>query len=249
MKFKFKFWYMLVVLGLILVAGGGWFYTWAQETMGPGEQALLALEAEGDVTVTVGEEEIVFQPINDEPDTALIFYPGGKVDYRSYARPLRQVASRGFLVISVRAPLNLMVFAPNKAEEYFPQYPNIKHWVVGGHSLGGAMAAQYAGNHTDKVDGLVLWAAYPSNWNNLKDSGLRALSVYGTLDMAGVEPFENSKDNMPERTTWVIINNGNHSQFGDYGLQPGDSERATRDFHQQALTVAATEKFLRSLSE
>ena len=67
--------------------------------------------------------------------------------------------------------------------------------------------------------------------------------------MSGVEPFENSKAFMPERTTWVIINNGNHSQFGDYGLQPGDTERAVRDFHQQALTVAATEKFLRSLGE
>jgi pimeloyl-ACP methyl ester carboxylesterase len=156
---------------------------------------------------------------------------------------------RGFLVISVRAPLNLMVFAPDKAEEYFPRYPNIKHWAVGGHSLGGAMAAQYAGNHPDRVEGLVMWASYPAENNDLSNSGLHALSVYGTLDMAGIEPFEDSRAIMPEGTTWVIIENGNHSQFGDYGLQPGDTERAVHDVRQQALTVAATVEFLDSLGK
>lgn len=246
---KFKFGYILIGLGIILILVVGGFVAWAQHTMGPGEQALTALESEGDVNVTVGEDAIIFQPQNVEPDTALVFYPGARVDYRSYARPLRQVASRGFLVISVRAPLNMVILNPNEAEAFFPQYPGIQHWAVGGHSLGGVVAAQYAKNHTDIVEGVVLWAAYLSGNNNLSGSGLRALSVYGTLDMSGVEPFENSKAFMPERTTWVIINNGNHSQFGDYGLQPGDTERAVRDFHQQALTVAATEKFLRSLGE
>lgn len=246
---KFKLNYLLIGLGIVLILAVGGFVSWAQNTMGPGEQALVALEADGDFNVTIGVNAIYFQPQNVEPDTALVFYPGARVDYRSYARPLRQVASHGFLVISVRAPLNMMFFDPDRVEDFFPQYPNIKHWAVGGHSLGGGIAAQYAGNHTDKVEGLVLWAAYPSKWNDLSESGLRALSVYGTMDMAGIEPFENSKAIMPERTTWVIINNGNHSRFGDYGLQPGDTERAIRDFRQQALTVAATEKFLRSLSE
>jgi predicted esterase len=246
---KFKRSYLLIGLGIILVLAVGGFVFWAQDSMGPGEQALLALEAGGDVTVSVGEDAIIFQPKDVEPDTALVFYPGGKVDYRSYARPLRQVASRGFLVISVRAPLNLMVFAPDKVEDYFLQYPNIKHWAVGGHSLGGAMAAQYAGNHPEKVEGLVFWASYPAESNDLSDSGLRALSVYGTLDMAGVEPFEDSRAIMPEGTTWVIIENGNHSQFGDYGLQPGDTERAVHAVRQQALTVAATVEFLDSLGK
>lgn len=246
---KFKYGYLLIGLGIVLILVVGGFIFWAQDPMGPEEPAFLALEAEGDVTVMVREDAVIFQPVDVEPDTALVFYPGARVDYRSYARPLRQVASRGFLVISVRAPLNMMVFDPNKIEDFIPQYPGIKHWIIGGHSLGGAIAAQYADKHPDVVEGLVLWAAYPGSGNNLKDSGLRALSVYGTLDRQGVEPFENSKALMPERTTWVIINNGNHSQFGDYGLQPGDTERAVRDLHQQALTVAATEKFLNSLDD
>jgi hypothetical protein len=111
------------------------------------------------------------------------------------------------------------------------------------------MAAQYAGNHPDRVEGLVMWASYPAENNDLSDSGLHALSVYGTLDMAGIEPFEDSRAIMPEGTTWVIIENGNHSQFGDYGLQPGDTERAVHDVRQQALTVAATVEFLDSLGK
>ena len=246
---KFKFRYLLLGLGIVLILAIGGFVAWAQDTMGPGEQALVALEAQGDVTVTVTEDAVIFQPVDIQPDTGLVFYPGARVDYRSYARPLRQVASRGFLVISVRAPLNLMVFAPNAAEKYFSQYPNIQHWAVGGHSLGGAVAAQYAGNHTDKVEGLVMWAAYPASYNNLSESGLQALSAYGKLDMAGTEPFERSRERMPPDTFWLVIDNGNHSQFGDYGLQPGDTEMAMKDFHQQALTVAATAEFLASLDQ
>ena len=246
---KFKLSYLLIGLGIVLILAIGGFIFWAQDSMGPGEQALLALEAEGDVTVTVGEDAIIFQPVDIEPDTALVFYPGGKVDYRSYAPPLRQVASRGFLVISVRAPLNLMVFAPGKAEEYFPQYPHIKHWAVGGHSLGGAMAAQYAGNHPDKVEALVLWASYPASNNDLSESGLKVLSIYGTLDMGGMQPFDASRALLPADTTWVVIEGGNHAQFGDYGSQPGDNPATVNAIDQQTQVVMATVVFLDSLDD
>jgi dienelactone hydrolase len=217
--------------------------------MGPEKEALVALEAGGNVIVTVEEDAVVFTPVDVEPETGLVFYPGGRVDYRSYARPLRQVAARGFLVISVRAPLNLMVFDPNRADQVIAQYPNIKHWAIGGHSLGGAMAAQYVHNHPDAVDGLVLWASYPSASNDLSDLELPALSAYGKLDMAGTEPFEKSRERMPPDTLWLVIDNGNHSQFGDYGLQPGDTELAMKDFHQQALTVAGTVELLDMLGK
>lgn len=246
---KFKFRYLLIGLGLILVLAVGGFVVWTQDALGPGEQALTALEAEGDVVVTVGEDTIVFMPVGVEPHTGFVFYPGGRVDYRSYARPLRQVASRGFLVISVRAPLNLMVFAPDKGDKIIPQYPDITHWAVGGHSLGGAMAAQYAGNHLDTVDGLVLWASYPASNNDLSASGLQVLSVYGTKDMAGMEPFDDSRVLLPADTIWAVLQGGNHAQFGDYGVQSGDNPPEIRDYRQQALTVAATVDFLESLGK
>jgi hypothetical protein len=246
---KFKLRYVFIGLGIILVLAVGGFVLWAQIPLGPGQQALAALEADGEVTVQSGNDSIVFMPANVEPDTGLIFYPGGRVDYRSYARPLHQIAARGYLVVLVRAPLNLMVFDPSKADSILPQYPQIQHWAVGGHSLGGAMAANYVYTHPGAVDGLVLWAAYPASNNDLSNSGLKVLSIYGTLDMAGVGAFDASRALLPADTTWVVIDGGNHAQFGNYGLQPGDHVATISASDQQAQVVDATVKFLDSFGQ
>ena len=246
---KFKFRYVFIGLGLILVLAVSGFIIWAQNPLGPGQQALAALEADGNVTVRNGNDSVVFMPADIEPDTGLIFYPGGRVDFRSYASPLHQIATQGYLVVLVRAPLNLMVFDPGKAGSILPQYPQIKHWAVGGHSLGGAMAANYIYTHPGAVDGLVLWASYPASNNDLSNSGLKVLSVYGTQDMAGVEPFAASRALLPADTTWVVIEGGNHAQFGNYGFQPGDNVAAISASEQQEQAVSATVKFLDSLGQ
>jgi pimeloyl-ACP methyl ester carboxylesterase len=118
---------------------------------------------------------------------------------------------------------------------------------VGGHSLGGVAAAAYASTHTD-IDGLVLWASYPAN-DSLKASTLNVLSIYGTQDIRGVTPFENSQALLPLNTKYVVIQGGNHSQFGDYGLQPGDHEATITSADQQKQVVNATAQFLKELSQ
>ena len=44
--------------------------------------------------------------------------------------------------------LNLAVLDLNAAKGIPEQYPQIKHWYIGGHSLGGSMAASHAANNT-----------------------------------------------------------------------------------------------------
>ena len=228
-------------------AAGGWrVHRLGGNPLGPGEGALGALEPGNGVSVEAGDP-LIFMPTDANPDTGFIFYPGGRVDYRSYARPLRQIASQGFLVIAVQAPLNLMVFDPNRAGEIIAQFPQIKHWAVGGHSLGGAMAASYLYNHPDAAEGLVLWASYPAKNNDLSGSELKVLSIYGSLDMGGMEPFDASRALLPSDTTWIVIDGGNHAQFGDYGAQPGDNPATISALEQQALVVSATADFLDSL--
>jgi len=245
---KFKFRYVLIGLGLALLLAVGGFVIWASNPLGPGEQALAALEAGDDVSVRVNDA-IVFTPIGTEPETGLIFYPGGRVDYRSYAPVLRAIAADGYLVVLVPAPLNLMVFNPNAANTIIPQYQQIEHWAVGGHSLGGAMAANYLYTNPRVAEGLVLWASYPASNNDLSDLGLKVLSIYGTLDMGGMEPFSASRALLPADTTWVVIEGGNHAQFGDYGFQPGDNIATISAANQQAQVLAATVKFLDVLDE
>ena len=243
---KFKFRYVLIAFIAILLSAVGGFVIWAANPLGPGELALEALESDSLVTGEQGDF-IVFQPVDPQSSTGFIFYPGGRVDYRSYAPALHEIAAQGYMVVLVPAPLNLMVFNPNAADAVIPQFPQIKLWVVGGHSLGGAMAANYAYTHPDAVDGLVLWAAYPASSNDLTDSGMPVLSIYGTLDMAGMQKFDESRALLPADTNWVVIEGGNHAQFGDYGFQPGDNLATISAADQQAQIVDATVAFLAEL--
>ena len=245
---KFKFRYVAIGLLVILLFAIGGYILWASNGLGPGEQALTALEAGADVSIS-GEDVIVFRPVNVQPTTGFIFYPGGRVDYRSYAPALRDVATQGYLVVLIPAPLNLMVFDVDAAGEIFPQFPEIEHWAVGGHSLGGAMAANYLYNNPGIADGLILWASYPAESNDLSNSGLQVLSVYGTLDMAGMEKFDASRALLPADTTWVVIEGGNHAQFGDYGFQNGDNVATISAADQQAQIMDATASFLASLGK
>jgi len=245
---KFKIRYVLAGLLTILLLAIGGFMLWAGNGLGPGEQALAALEAGTDVSVS-GEDVIVFRPVSVQPTTGFIFYPGGRVDYRSYAPALRDVAAQGYLVVLVPAPLNLMVFDMDAAGDIFPQLPEIEHWAVGGHSLGGAMAASYLYLNPGMADGLILWASYPAESNNLSDSGLKVLSIYGTLDMAGMDKFDASRALLPADTTWVVIEGGNHAQFGDYGPQPGDNVAIISAADQQVQIVDATAAFLAELEK
>ena len=246
MKFKFRYVVFSLVIVLLLTIGG--FVVWAENALGPGEQAMAALEAGEDVKIS-GDDLIIFQPADVQASTGFVFYPGGRVDYRSYAPALRDIAAQGYLVVLVPAPLNLMVFDVNAADTVLPQFPQIKHWAIGGHSLGGAMAASYLYNHPGEADGLILWASYPAENNDLSDSNLRVLSVYGTLDMAGVEKFNASRTLLPADTTWVVIEGGNHAQFGDYGFQPGDNVATISATDQQKQVVDATISFLENFGK
>lgn len=227
----------------IVVAG---FLVWTSSTMGPAPAAIGALRSDAQVIVSL-DGYLVFHPASKKPSTGFVFYPGGRVDYRSYAAPLHKIAAEGYLVILPPVRLNLAFFDVNAADRAIADFPAIRHWVVGGHSLGGVAAATYAGRK-DGLEGVVFWASYPAD-DTLKDSHLKVLSIYGNLDMAGVEPFEASRLNLPADAEFVLIKGGNHAQFGDYGFQPGDREAAITRTDQQEQVVDATVKFLKEISE
>jgi len=145
-------------------------------------------------------------------------------------------------------PLNLAVLNPGAAHDVIAAYPQIQRWAVGGHSLGGAMAANFAKNNPEAVQGLVLWAAYPASSDDLSASSLSVLSIYGTLDgLATGEKINASRALLPEDTTYVPIEGGNHAQFGWYGEQSGDNTAAITRQVQQDQIIQATVALLNSL--
>ena len=242
-----KKWIWLGLPALLLVFISG-FLVWASFPLGPTAAALSALESDSEVEVFSMPDMVMFIPRQIEPETGLIFYPGGRVDYRSYAPLLKRVAEAGYLVALPQMPLSLAVFDADRAGEIIAAYPQIESWAVGGHSLGGAMAASYVYDHLEQGYGLVLWASYPPGSNDLSGEQLPVLSVYGTRDMS-VEELVKHQTLLPDSTRLVIIEGGNHAQFGDYGPQPGDPVAEIPAEKQQYIAVEATTDFLKSLQK
>ena len=182
-----------ILLGLLVVAVVATlgFVIWAETPLGPAPEALAALESDSQVTVTTGDF-ITFEPANQRPaSVGFIFYPGGRVDARSYAVPLREIAAQGYLVVLVPVRLNLAFFDVNAAAPVIAAYPEIEYWVIGGHSLGGVASELFAKDYPE-ISGITFWAAYPAD-DGIKNSNLRVLSIYGTKDMAGMAKFEETK--------------------------------------------------------
>jgi pimeloyl-ACP methyl ester carboxylesterase len=147
-------------------------------------------------------------------------------------------------------PLNLAITNANAATEVMAAYPQVERWAIGGHSLGGAMAARYVYTHPEIVEGLVLWAAYPAESDDLTArEDLVVSSIYGTEDgLATVEKVESSRGLLPPSSSFVAIPGGNHAQFGSYGDQSGDRPASISRDQQQGMVVEATLAVLHSLS-
>jgi dienelactone hydrolase len=214
-------------------------------TISPKAAAALA----GDAGATVELDRwAVFAPASGAPSTGFVFYPGGKVDWRAYAPAAREIARAGFLVAIAPMPLELAVFDANAADAIIAAFPKVGRWAVGGHSLGGVMAARYARKHQGKVAGLILWASYPAKSDDLSKSPLRIASISGSLDgLSTPAKIEASRALLPTSTAWTVIEGGNHAQFGWYGPQKGDNAASIAPEAQQDAIVAASVAFLRSL--
>jgi pimeloyl-ACP methyl ester carboxylesterase len=236
---------LITLLVIVLLTGG--FVAWALNAAQPGPAALAALVSDEQIEVTQTSSYITFHPSNIQPSTALIFYPGGRVDYRAYAPALRRIAEQGYLVVLVPVRLNLAFFDIEAGAPALTDFPEIKTWAVGGHSLGGAAASLFVPNHPE-ISAIIFWASYPAN-DGLKNSGVQALSIYASLDgLAAIADIDASKANLPADAVFVPIEGGNHAQFGDYGEQSGDNPATISPEEQWGQISSATVAFLQSLA-
>jgi len=238
-----------VLLGLLVVAAiltlG--FVLWASVAAKPTDAALRALESDKRVSVVRRDGFITFSPTGISPTTGFIFYPGGRVDYRAYAPVLRMIAERGYFVALVEVNLNLAFFEINAADDVISAHHEVAHWAVGGHSLGGVAASSYASGRPEVVSGVVFWASYPAD-DSLRGFGVPVLSVYGSNDgLTTGDNIEGSRALLPAGTTYVLVEGGNHAQFGSYGGQSGDNPASIPAEEQWAQVGEATAKFLETL--
>jgi len=218
-----------VILLLILLAGA--FYIYVSDYYRADDVAVAVLQNEDEIQVQ--DNIIVLSPATSS-DTALIFYPGAKVEYIAYLPILEMIKeSSGITCILVKMPFNMAIFDAKAANRIIDQFPDINNWYIGGHSMGGAMASNYASNHQEKVKGLILLGAYIYGDYPAEN----ALTVYGTFNTSVAEKI-NYTENI------VAIEGGNHAQFGNYGKQKGDPDASISRIEQQNIAVEAIKEFL-----
>ncbi|MEK4437695.1 MULTISPECIES: alpha/beta fold hydrolase [Paenibacillus] len=234
--------FLLVLLALIIIGCG--FVAWKLFTpYGPQEMAQKAMETADQVTVSEQENWIDFMP--DKPEgISVIFYPGGLVKPESYAPLAHELAEAGHHTIIAKMPVNLAVLKQNLADDIRNAYPD-ESFVMGGHSLGGSMAARYAASHPGALQGIFFLASYPDQKGSVKSLGIQALSILGTNDeVVNATKYQNGRAYLPEDTVYYTIEGGNHSQFGDYGQQSGDGEPEITGEEQLSQTVKAVTEWL-----
>ena len=219
---------MILVLLALLVS----FLLYIADYYHEDESAYAALESDKVVRV----DKTVYGWLFDGPseDKALVFYPGGKVETTAYAPFLHLLASEGMDVCLVEMPFRLAVFGVNKAAEVLKAHQYV-NWYIGGHSLGGAMAANYAAKYGEMLSGIILCAAYPTKALN---PNLLEISLYGSED--GILNRKKIMDGYafaPHHFQEFVIPGGNHAQFGDYGRQRGDGTATISAAEQQKIAV------------
>lgn len=217
------------LLVILILAAGGFF--WYVSDYYQAEDVALEVLSAGD-HLEVRDDLTILSP-SYPTDTAIIFYPGAKVEGAAYLPLLNRLRQTGLTCILVEMPFHLAIFDVNAAEDVTAQFPDISHWYIAGHSMGGAMASRFTSEHPDEVEGLVLLGAYLYGDYSVKDT----LTIYGSLN-------QSVEDKIDYAENVVEIKGGNHAQFGSYGPQKGDLPAAISAEEQQAQAAAAITDFI-----
>ena len=219
-----------ITFAVILVCVGAFFiyaadyYRADDVAQGVAEQEYVTQTEEGDFVLTPQENMGV----------GLIFYPGAKVDTKAYLPLLDRLCQSGITCYLIEMPFHFAFFRTNAAAEIMARNTQISRWYIAGHSLGGAMASQFAAEHQDEIDGLILLAAYLYKEYPVAQT----LTIYGSLDTS-VEEKLNYSQNV------YVLEGGNHAQFGNYGKQSGDADATISREEQQQTTALYITSFIR----
>ena len=123
------------IIVLVLAVGAGAFFWYVSDYYRAQDTALEVL-AQG-TGISARDGLTILSP-SYATDTALIFYPGAKVEAEAYLPLLDQIRSKGVTCILVHMPFHMAIFDPGAAEDVIRQFPQIRHWYLAGHSMGGA---------------------------------------------------------------------------------------------------------------
>ena len=222
---------ILLALLALLVLGAAGFGFYVGDYYRAELAALAVLDEPG---LSIDGDTTILNPASAS-DTGILFYPGAKVEAEAYLPLLDQLRDQGFTCFLIHMPANMAIFDAGAALDVIDAHPEISHWYLAGHSMGGAMASSCAADNPDAFDGLILLGAYLYGDYPPADT----LTIYGSLNESVAEKIDYT-DNV------LVIDGGNHAQFGNYGPQKGDPAAAISASDQQAQSVRAITDFIHS---
>lgn len=244
---------LIILFMLILVSGIGFF--WYVSDYYRADEVAQSIYDEGQENGTIIVDSNLTTLIPDESNgVGIIFYPGAKVEDYAYVPLLNQLREEGFTVVLIDMPFHMAIFNVNAADDVFDiiteveldddtdsvdlssdvvAMVDVEEWYIMGHSMGGAMASSYASDNEELVEGLILIGAYVYGDYDPEN----ALTIYGTFN-------SNLEENIDYTENIVIIEGGNHAQYGNYGKQDGDPDATITDVEQQEITIDAIVEFV-----
>ncbi len=228
---------ILSIITVLLVMIVGWFHFSTYHPSASAQQ--VANIAKHDTQTTI------FKAKHNK--MTVIFYPGALVEPDSYSIWAHQVSNAGYTVKIVHFPFNMAFFNINAADKLAGKN---KNYVVGGHSLGGAMATRYGHNSNNKhLRGIFLLAAYADEKGRLDKTNLNVLSITATHDkVLNWQKYRANKKYLPQNTSYQSIKGGNHGGFGSYGHQKGDGQATISNTRQQIKVARSLINWLNKIS-
>jgi hypothetical protein len=216
----------IVLVAILIVVGGvAVYFSFPHHGTSSSVQSVVN---DPRVSLSTTDGVTVLSPPNGTSTVGLVFYPGARVAPDAYYASLAPLVRRANVTVFVpKMPLNIALLDVGAAGEIRSRYPGIRTWFIGGHSLGGVAACRYANSH--EVRGLVQFASYCDK--NVSERPIDVLSVTGSMDtVLNREAYRASRNLFPPNATFREISGMNHTEFGSYRGQRGDS-RATISYN------------------
>lgn len=238
-----------VTLGLVATVV---FIVWCLLAYRANADGVRASLSDHRVDVAHGEHRWTFRPrAVPAHATGLVWFSGALVDPRAYARLARAAADAGYPAVVVELPRRGALGGAEgsavlqRGRMAMAALPDVQCWVVGGHSRGGEVASRYVLAHPDAVAALLLAGTSHPRDVDLSSLALPVTKLTGDRDgLATPERVARNRHRLPTTTRWVDIAGANHSQFGDYGFQPGDRFARVPRERQQRLLIDETRRLL-----
>lgn len=224
---------------------------WQMQAKGVSDSVV---ESDLKVTVVSHDNWIMFTPADTSFNTGVLFYPGALVQPKAYAPFARELAETGYTVIIQEIPYrtafthSMEQQALDDGLQRIQDNETIENWVISGHSKGGALAAAFADKYPTVPSGLLLIGTSHPRESDLSHLSFPVTKIYASEDgLASPEEVRQFAVNLPESTNYILVEGGNHSQFGWYGFQLGSGTARISSEEQHQIMIDASLLFLSTI--